>query len=335
MFLREFFLHIRIMYVKRIKEDAVMMTKVILFTLLSQILFADQVSLKNGSILIGKIKETNERNMSIITDFAGELVIDVNQISSYTRLEEGSEKPRVYVVAKKGFQLRPSKNELKAEKSPWARMLSLDLSKRLGNTQESSFSSGFRVVYKGDQNVMKLYGRFIRTEREELITVDERKLGADFARSFGEKKRNSWYARVEYEHDSIEDLSLRQAYGAGYGYYIVSSEMLSLRARLGVLYRHESYFNDEEQDSTALDVGVVYKQTLFEDVKWMTEVTYSPGFNSGANYRILHESSIEIPLLLRIDLTLRSGVEHTYNSLPSSDRKELDTKFFTRLEYNF
>jgi putative salt-induced outer membrane protein YdiY len=312
-----------------------MMTKIILFTLLSQVLFADQVSLKNGSMLIGQIKRITERHISITTGFAGELVIEVNQIKSYTRLEEGSEQPLVYVESKKGFQLRPSVNELKTEESPWFRMLSLDLSKRLGNTQESSFSSGFRVTYKGVQNVMKLYGRFIRTEREELITADERKLGGDFARSFGEKKRNSWYARVEYEHDSIEDLSLRQTYGAGYGYYIVNSEQLSLRARLGVLYRHESYFNDEEQDSTALDVGVVYKQTLFENVKWMTEMTYSPGFNSGANYRVVHESSIEMPLLLQVDLTLRSGVEHTYNSLPSADREELDTKFFTRLEYNF
>ncbi len=306
-------------------------------------LLADEVKMKNGSFLIGEISKVHKDEIYILTEFAGEISIDLEHVVYYKtdkevsyRTEDKEEHKSLYDSRKE-----PEAKVLWTEKDPdlkeylWEKVIWTDFVRRTGNSTSSNFAAGFRLELDREFDTTKFYGRYIRNKRKEVSTSDERSIGLDFETRFGEDKRHSWYFRADFENDKVEDLSLRSTIGSGYGYYIIKDDFTSLRGRLGLLHRQENYYEDESQSSLAMDFGALYEQTLFEDLNWYTEVTYSPAFDAGGNYRIVHESGLEMPLALKIDLTLRSGVEHSYNSIPSDDREPLDTRYFMRLELNF
>ena len=316
----------------------------LLLLFISFIINADEVKIHDGSVIIGKITKVHKKKIHIKTDFAGSITIDIDKVEYFTTDEKvtyrtgpGKEAIVKQYDSRKDPQIKVlwTENDPDQFQSKWVRKIWTDFVRRTGNSTSSNLSGGFTFRLNRQFDTLKLYGRFIRNKRKEVKTADERMLGVDFESRFGHEQRHSWYVRAEFEKDRLEDLSLRSTYGLGYGYYLIKNDANSLRARVGTVYREEEYYTADRQSSFALDAGILYKQNLYDNIDWYTEVTYSPAFDATGNYRVVHESGLEVPLSLAVDLTLRSGVEHTYNSIPAEDRKSTDTRYFMRLELTF
>ncbi|MBT7299220.1 MAG: DUF481 domain-containing protein, partial [Victivallales bacterium] len=76
----------------------------------------------------------------------------------------------------------------------------------------------------------------------------------------------------------------------------------------------------------------------WKDAKWgnmVNDVTYSPTLSDWADYRVVHESSLDVPLAKSQIWKLRLGLSHEYNSLSAPGTEDLDTTYFVKLVFNW
>ncbi|MCH2205210.1 MAG: DUF481 domain-containing protein [Lentisphaerales bacterium] len=306
--------------------------------------YADDVALKDGSLVKGEILKIHNNLLYIKTKFAGTIQIKVPEISQvktdlpvYLKNKNGEIVEKVYNSAEDGMWMTLWTGEYDPDVfiNKWERKVTVDMHQKNGNSDEEKFAGGLEVKYIREYDVSKVYGKFRDTTRGERKTADEREFGVDYELLLGEEKKHSWYARTDWLKDKIDDLKLRSTYASGYGYYFVKDPDLVLRARTGIQYREENFYNDPTEDSTGLDFGLDYEQEFFDKLSWYTEIEYSPAFESFEDYILTHESGLSIPFGEDISLIWRTGVEHNYTTMPAEGFEKLDTLYFMKLIFEF
>lgn len=326
---------------------------------------ADMVQLQDGSKVNGKIKSITDGKLEITTSFAGDLAIDMGQVVGvssdtpiFVQFQSGNRllgtvgneggamvvktvdgtmsiKPGAVVGAWREGDTHPLTTppvDPNATRQ-WKYEVALDLSGKTGNTEKTRFGGSFTATLKSDVDQLKVYGRAATAKEEGEKTEDELIGGMDYEANF--TKRQSWYSRIELESDDIEELELRTTAALGYGYYFLREPTHVLRARAGALYRHESYQRGKEDESTpGVDLSLHHLVHIKEWSKLVTDVTYTPSVEDARNYRIYHESALDIPLAAE-QWKLRLGIANEYNSLPAEDKDRLDTSYFARIVVDF
>jgi putative salt-induced outer membrane protein YdiY len=258
-------------------------------------------------------------------------------LSVYLKSQNGEIVEKVYDSAEDGIWLTLWSGEHDPDIfiNRWKRQVSIDMHQKNGNSDEERLSGGMKVKYIRENDVSTVYGKFNDKTRGTRKSADDRQFGADYELLLGEDKRHSWYARSEWLKDKIDDLKLRSTYATGYGYYFLKNKEITLRARSGLQFREEQFYHDETEQDIGLDFGLGYEQQFFEKLKWYTDVVYSPVVENLADYLFTHESGLSIPFGDDISLVLKSGVEHSYTTRPAEGFKELDTRYFMRLVFEF
>ena len=318
--------------------------KYIAFFLICFSLVADEVKMKDGSLLKGTITKIHKGTISLNTSYAGTVSISQSEVDSYSTDKEVNIKKADEQIIQE--VVTPEKNKeiltLWAEgddpdvfKEMWNRKVWFAFRSTDGNSDERNINIGFDFSYLREFSTLRIYGKWSDEEDNDRQTTDEWLAGVDYEQRFNDS-RNSWYTRAEYERDKIDDIKLAQTYAAGYGYYFIDEAPTTLRGRVGLQYRIDDYYEDEDTDSIGLDFGLNFKTDLSESIKWFTDITYTPAFDEPADdYKIKHESGISMPLDTAWDMYLKAGVEHDYNSRPSEGKKHPDTEYFLRLEVQF
>ena len=89
----------------------------------------------------------------------------------------------------------------------------------------------------------------------------------------------------------------------------------------------------ERVSSAGLDLGLSHSLEL-KDFSLVNRLSYDPAFADFSDYRVLHESFLELPLHSTM-WKVRMGVANDYTSKPAVGKKRLDTTYFTRLVLNW
>ena len=317
---------------------------ILLLFLVSFNVIADEVKLKDGSLIKGKILKVHKGKLHLSSELIGSIAVSLENVESYKTDDLVSIKTQEGKVAKKKYDSLIEQNIQSlwaGEKDPdvfinkWSRLIYINMVKRHGNKDEENFDGGIELSYLREFDTLKLYAEFDQDSRNDNKTSDEYRWGVDYEKRFGEVLRHSWYLRAEWEKDRIKGIDLRSTYATGYGYYFIKEDKTLLRGRAGLLYRIEDYIEDDSSESVGVDFGLNFKKTLFSDVSWYTDITYSPAFDDFGNFTVDHESGLEIPFKTSIDLSLKTGVNHEYDSHPAEDTSKLDTKYFMKLQLKF
>ncbi len=328
---------------------------VLSLALSASVLWGDVVELDNGSKITGQIEKIAEGKIQIKTDFASVLTIDMERVVNlssdtpmfvaltsgnklYGTIKRNNEQTQVdtpdgSIVVEKGAivaawlkgmsdPLTPPKRKLKYEAG-------LDVAGKTGNTERLSTGGRIKATLEGPDDRLRFYLRGSYAKEDGDKTDDELIGGIDFERRLAD--RHLWYARIELENDYIEELDLRTTAGLGYGYYFHNEPRHVLRARVGLMYRHESYSNGYSDSTAGIDFGL-HNMHKFDDWgKLITDITYTPSIEDFSDYRFYHESAFEVPLAGSDVWNLQLGVTNDYNSEPVEGNERLDTTYFSRL----
>ncbi len=315
----------------------------LVFFLLVPFLWSDQVELKDGTILKGEILKVHEGKLLLKSLYLGELEVVLENVANYKtdavvtfRDENGKVENGQYDSTSNGQvkTLWSGENDPEVFINHWEGLVWFNLNKKEGNRNESAMNGGFEFTYLREYDTLTLYARFVDNTTDEEQTSDDATWGADYEKRFGLEQLHSWYLRAEYETDKIKGIDLTTTYATGYGYYFIKEENTKLRGRAGILYREENYINDATVKSLGLDFGLNFEKTFWESITWFTELTYDPGFDDLSNFRLYHESGVEIPMQNK-ELSLKAGVRHEYDGQPAESRAKMDTTYFMRLQYKF
>lgn len=324
---------------------------------------ADTILLDNDSRLVGEVTGIRADSVTLKTDFAGSLSIPLDRIVALQ-----TDGPLRVAVADRPemvgpVSLREGTCEVQTAEGParaavtdllaagpadqplviieppkpprrWAYEASGSYRGKSGNTDSTSMNVGAKVEWKGEKEKLKLYATWIGAEENDRQTEDVLIGGGDFERQLDTDY--SWYARTEMERDTIEQVSLRATTAAGFGYYLVKNPVRELRLRSGLQYRRESFDYDEEDNSAlGLEFSVLHTCRLWAWGDLANDITYSSAFDNWADYRVLHESSLDIPLVKSRIWKVRLGLSHEYNSLSAPGTEDLDTTYFVKLVFNW
>ena len=332
---------------------------------LTSIARADRIELTNGSVVLGKIVSAEGGKFKVETDFAGTVEIKQDKIKDFSTdevvnvsLATGSTVLGQVTPTDSGIKVTANNGELAAgtaqvaavwrkdAESPtariarefaaksarkWAYEASVAINGRTGPSEKFAAALGFKATLAGNTDKLIFAVAAERAKDNGITTADRQFGGVDYSNFY--TPDNGWYVRSSLEKDKIKLLDLRSSSGFGLSRKLVHTPREELQFRLGVNYLYESYSNNTNYSSPGLDVGFL-NTYHFGNAQLTSSLTYTPAFKNFSNYRIHHESALELPLTAAL-WKLKLGLSNDYQSIPPAGVERLDTLYFTSLILNW
>ncbi|MGH8502753.1 MAG: DUF481 domain-containing protein [Gammaproteobacteria bacterium] len=247
---------------------------------------ADQVRLKSGDRLMGRLDHMDWRVVVIKTSFAKRLKVRRAKVATIRTDAPVTVvlRPGTYLTARlisaadgvlslevlggRGTEDVPLKNvEAIYRGDPLEALIDLrghlnaGLSSTTGNSNNESYTILGELVARTPQNRYTLGVEFRREYREETRTAN-RGLGRLKYDHFLTKK---WYLfnSASFEHDASAQLNLRTALTAGFGYQFYDSRRRSLSAELGAGYVSEDFDLAEDDEFPSGRWAVDFQQAIW------------------------------------------------------------------------
>ncbi|RXK55112.1 DUF481 domain-containing protein [Oleiharenicola lentus] len=330
--------------------------------------WADRVELADGSIVNGKILSAEGGKLKVETAFAGTIEIAQDKVLSFATdeavnvsLASGSavlgkvaaSGQGITVAAANGQQVAgtaevvavwrqgadsPAMREAKAAaeklKRRWAYEAAAAITGRTGGSEKFAGSVGFKATLAGPEDKLIFAGIINRAQENGNETANDWRAGVDYSSSIAHSN-TVWYVRTDIGKDEIKAIDLRSNSAFGFGRKLVKNDNQDTEVRLGLGYVYETYTNGAANFSSAgLDVALINSSTLGW-AKMNNVVTWSPSFKEFANYRLVHETSFDLPVKGADFWKLRFGVNNDYQSKPAGGIEKLDTTYFSALILNW
>ncbi|HWF39278.1 MAG TPA: DUF481 domain-containing protein [Candidatus Acidoferrales bacterium] len=239
---------------------------------------ADTLSLKNGDHLTGTVVDSDGKQLTLKTDYAGDIKVQMSAISAIT-----AGKPLYVVTPEKktvtgnvsvedsnlvvhtestgnvtvpmtaNTIIRSDDAQQSYEQSlhpsllqDWKGGVTAGFALARGNSDTTNFSSGFTGDRKTLSDEIKLYLTSIYTTDGPNttgaavgVTANSVLGGARYDRNL--TKRLFAFASGDFNHDALQDLTLRQIYTGGLGWHVVNTPNTTFDAFAGINYTRENY----------------------------------------------------------------------------------------------
>jgi putative salt-induced outer membrane protein YdiY len=228
----------------------------------------------------------------------------------------------------------PADEKMPAPTRLWTGRLELGLTGTDGNSDRFTFVGRSEGVRDAEATRLRLFALGFYAEDEGVRSQNEFKGGGRYEWKFSDLW--SAYTSAELEHDEFEALDLRSTIVFGIGYQALKSPRQMLMTRLGLGYQYETFDVAEDKDEAILDLGYEYELKIKKWAKLRQDTTYHSALeNPVRGYRIIANSSAEIPLASNDAWKLRLGVKHEYDDAPLPGIDRLDTTYFLNLAYDW
>lgn len=321
---------------------------------------ADQLNLIDGSVIKGKIIELHNGKVKIKTDFAGDLTIDQAKVAALTTDEpmmattvagdasvtgklapadEGKTNIAGTVVNTADIKTvwLPGSPDPSLPKPPagrkWAYEVAFDVTGKTGNTEKTTVGGSGKATLTGPIDKLALYLRGRYAKENGVKNEEEIVAGTDYEIRLGGSSHTA-YARAEAEKDEFNNYDLYFTSAAGYGFYVVDTDDFKVRLRAGLSYVRKCYIDEtmDDEDNIGMDFNYHHELKIKNFGKLVTDITYTPTFDEFRDdYRIYHESALDIPLTKSGLWSIRLGVSNEYNNRVAEGAERMDTTYFGRL----
>ncbi len=305
-----------------------------LLTLPSQLLLADEVRLKNGDIITGKIIKKETNTVVLKTSYAGDINInwpDILSIKSDDNLMVMLNDDAIYdgkLELSEPGQAKIKLSHVDAtalidleelhyiNPSPvysgigvlWSGRANLGGAINQGNTETSLLRFDAETTARTKDNRFRTGGVMNRARNQGQDTEYNSRANVQYDRFFSKK----WYGYVNgtLENDRFRDLRLRTTVGSGAGYQVIETDALNLSLEGGLNYINVNYFDAEDESFPTGRWALKYNQKLF-----------------GGNTRVFHDHEILFGLA-NLDDTLvfsKTGLRFPlYDRLNASTQLNID-----------
>jgi putative salt-induced outer membrane protein len=292
---------------------------------------ADTVVLKNGDHLTGTVETSDGKNVTLKTDFAGEIQIQWSAIAEIKTdkpifvvmpdkstvsgivTTEGSNivvhpvsGPPVQLAVSQVTVVRGEDQQTAYEKSlhpgileAWKGGINLGFALARGNSETTNLTTGFTADRKTMNDEITAYFT-------SLYSTNDKTGGGTIANSIvgGIKydrnitKRVFVFGSGDFTHDELQFLDVRAIYSGGLGYHLINNPNTTLDVLAGVNYTHESYSAGNAIGSVAVSrnlAGVTVGESgmhKFGKSTTATEVFYFyPDLSNTGQYRFSFDAA--------------------------------------------
>ncbi len=328
---------------------------------------ADRIELNDGSVVVGRILSAEGGQFKVETKFAGVITVAQDQIRSFSTdeavhvgLKAGTQVLGTVAPAAAGIavtaadgqmsasaanvvavwrpgedspELRAAKAAAEKAKKSWAYEAALAINGRTGGSEKFAGALGFKATLAGAEDKLVFAGSINRAQENGNETANDWKAGIDYSAFFS--GASVWYARTDLTKDRIKAIDLRSNSAFGLGRKLAKTDTRDTEVRFGLGYTYETYTNGAADfESAGLDVALLNEQALGW-AKMANKLTWTPSFEDFANYRVVHETTFDLPIKTGQFWKLRLGVANEYLSTPPRGVEKLDTTYFSALLLNW
>lgn len=303
--------------------------------------WADEVWLKNGDRLTGKVLSMEGGALTFKTSYAGDLTIKWGEVANLKtdepvrivlkdeRAAQGPLAPgQGGQISVKGEQGQPataiqlsSVRSINRKPLKIAARVNVGASVSTGNTDQQQIYADGEFTARTDRNRFALGALYKRAEADDVKTEDKALGYMKYDRFFTKK----WYgyAKATGETDEFKDLDLKTTIGAGAGYQFFESERTNLSVDAGLAYVHENYYVAENRSYASGAWGLRFDHFIV--LKTLQYFLYHTGFQSledSDDLTLYTQTGFRIPLFMNLNLTAQMNWDYNNNPSPGKDRSD-------------
>jgi putative salt-induced outer membrane protein YdiY len=249
--------------------------------LLATAIRADQVTLKNGDRLSGKIVSSDAKTLLLKSEFAGDVTIqwgaitaiestenvtltlkDGTRLSGKVTTQDGrfvvagatpaaasAPAPKDVIVAvRNDAEQQKYDAETGRMAHPqfyyfWSGFFDTGLALTRGNSETASFTLSTKEVRETPRDKITVYGDYIFANNNSVppSVTTANALDAGLRGDLNIKPRLFIFATTDFQTNELQHLDLRSVFGGGFGYHVIKTEATTLDVFGGVTYDHDSF----------------------------------------------------------------------------------------------
>jgi putative salt-induced outer membrane protein len=336
-------------------------------------LLADQIVLKNGDRLTGAIEKSDDKNLIIKTEFAGEVMVQwpaIQEVKSEQPLHVGlkdgktvvgpvatadgkievatknsgnveAPKDAVVVMRNDAEQLSWEKQQHPGLLEGWNGGINVGYGLTAGNSEAKNLALAFAGTRTGSHDKLSLYAGSVYSTNDlataaTRVTANANKGGARYDRDI--TPRLFAFVNTDFFTDALQDLNLRSVVGGGLGFHAIKNPNTTLDFLGGINYTRENYTQLAPlprliHSFAAAQIGDEFMHKLAKSTLITQRAYFFPDLSSGSDYR----ATFDLGTVTKISKVI--GWQNTFGDVyvtnPPTGKKKNDVVFTTGLNVTF
>jgi len=320
---------------------------------------ADEIIMRDGSRLLGKIVKRENGTVDFETTFAGTIKIQWNDVAEIT-----SDKPMEFLLkddsvvtgthvtnnvddlivegeSGQGPQITlPQGSVTLINPEAWRKgdgyklsgRANLAFSKQRGNTDKDELDIDGALTWRRKNDRFQAFGELEHDRDNNKKTTD--KWNVNGAYNYFVTKQWYWGGFGRLEHDQFADLDLRTSVGPLVGYQWFESKKMNLSTSTGISYVNEDFYTESDDDYVALPWNIDFDRYLFGE--FMQFYHRQTGFwNLEHNSDVVWDTWTGLRFPMILGLVASTEIKTEYDSGAAATAKELDTTYLLKLGYQW
>jgi len=284
--------------------------------LFSQLLWADQITLKNGDRLSGTIEKSDAKTLVIKTEYAGEVTVQLPAITEVNSakplrvaLKSGQTVTGPVTTSDGNFDVQPAgKAEVTIARTEvvsmeeegayeqsrhpgwshgWTGGANVSFAVTRGNSETKNLALAFTADHKSLDDHIGLYANSVFASDDApgavpSTTAQQTQGGARYDRDVA--KRVFGFGAGDFQTDALQDLNLRSVFSAGAGFHAIKTDRTTLDFLAGGNYTRESY-STLQRNVAAITLGQELTTKLGASTVLAEKLYGYPDLNYAGQYR--------------------------------------------------
>ena len=332
----------------------------IFFFLTARGAVADKVILENGDILTGTVEKVVEGKLTLKTDYAGSIEIQMGKVKQIVtdnpvavHLTTGEVvKGKVKPVEEGKLEVEPSPergattvemgkiasiNPPPKEVPKWHGNVTAGGYIQQGNTDRRGGSFSAELLRKTDSDRIKF--RYIFNYAEDNGEMTARNNYGEIKYDYFFTKKFYGFVGTELLNDIFSDTKLRVFVGPGIGYQLWDDPVKSLSFEAGFSYFNWNRYEGEDEDGVSARLGFDFRYNILKWLIFTDRYAFYPTIGKGGIFFMRNEAALTIPLgeipgvVGRWSLKFANIID--YNSDPAPGYKKTDVQWIGGLQFSF
>ena len=329
--------------------------------LCAQICHGDEIHLKNGDRISGKIQHLVDGKLTFKADVAGPVTVDLSNIQTLS-----SDDPiEVNLKDQTGFTQKVSSAEpgrfaiegsesVKAQEfavadilsinppvkpiPKWTGDISVGITSTHGNTKTEMISANANFSKRTEKDRTTVSTDYAKGEQEDPDTGQDITI-EDWWRAKGKydyffSKKMYGYVDGRYEKDAVAELDRRTIIGLGVGYQWIESEDMNFSTEIGVASLYEKFDNQTDSNSElSTQLGYHFDKKLRKNIRFIHELTYYPSLEEFSDYFLTSTAEIRADFTETMFMSFKAFLD--YDASPAIGTHKTDTKYTLGVGYRF
>jgi len=335
------------------------------------LLMADQVVLKNGDRITGKIVRSDAKTVVLKTDYAGELSIDRTQVVSFAadellhvQLKDRTVVGKVSPAAEGAVEIKTGEGtsfrapladvlalrtageqrawerEQERVNNPrlndfWSGFVALSFAGSAGNAKTSSIATAASASRQAGKNKMGLYFNQVYASQSNVAPfgATANRISGGYRIDRDVNGKMFVFGTSDFDYDKFMDLDLRSVLGGGLGYHIWRSNSGFWDFNAGGVYNREKFGTGLVRNSGEVLLGEESAHKVLKSVKLYQKLILYPNITTTGEYRMNFDAGASMPVFKWLEWNI--GFSDRYLSNPIFGKRSNDLLYTTGIRFSF